>query len=439
LVGLLVAVHAAGVLSIAAQPLEVPPARQGLARIAPFFRDMLHRPEPGADFFAVYHAGVNAERGESPYGMQENPPRTPYYYHYRYLPGFAGTFGVAVANLSPRLAYIGWVLITEAALVAVAFLLWRRARRLSDRHRWAPPFVIAILASSTPYLLELHMGQFTAFALCLALIAVLLADAAPDGRARQGGADRLPLWGAAVAYACAVEIKVFPLVLAPALLRRRAGRWALVGALVLLAVAEGPLLARKPDLYHAFSVLNFDSGLVGMNDGNFGLTYALYRVGIGLGHAWSARSFWILSTSLRAVFLGAATVAALGRRSHGVAAAATLVFAHFLSYPEIWEHHLSGVLIFGVAFLLVRLGDDRLSRAEIGLMLGALVMLALPTTYYWQDPWHDPAHDPSTQWGTLAHLLPPLCKILPTLILFTLGLRAAWRKNHCAKDCKEAT
>ena len=72
-------------------------------------------------------------------------------------------------------------------------------------------------------------------------------------------------------------------------------------------------------------------------------------------------------------------------------------------------------------------------------MLGALVMLALPTTYYWQDPWHDPAHDPSTLWGTLAHLLPPLCKILPTLILFTLGLRAAWRKNHCAKDCKEAT
>jgi hypothetical protein len=429
---LCIAGHAAAALAIVTAPLDLPESSQQRLFIAPLFRDMLYRPEPGADLFAVYHAGVKAQRDESPYDLSENPSRTPYYYHYRYLPGLAGTFGAALARLPPRVAYVGWAITTEIALVAVALLLLRRARSLSGKHRWAPPFVVAILAASTPYLLELHMGQLTAFTLCLTLTAVLLANPKASHAPAQGNSGRLMLWGAAVAYALAVEIKVFPLVIAPALLRRRAGRWALVGALVLLAVAEGPLWVRKPGLYHAFSTLNFSSGMLGMNDGNFGLTYVIYRLGLGLGHAWSVHGFGILTTVLRILFLGTAAIAALGRRSHGIVAAATLVFAHFLAYTEVWEHHFGGVLAFGVAFLLVRLDAQPLSRAEKLLMLSSLVVMALPTTFYGQDRWHDRVHQASASWTTLEHVLPPLCKVLPTLALFGLGLRDAWARQRTA-------
>jgi len=59
-------------------------------------------------------------------------------------------------------------------------------------------------------------------------------------------------------------------------------------------------------------------------------------------------------------------------------------------------------------------------------ILAALVMLALPTTFYFQDPWHEAGRDPSASWGLAANLTPPLCKVLPTFALFVVGVRDAW-------------
>ncbi len=427
------------------QPLDVPAHPAQRARLTPLFHNMLYCLGPGADFFALYHAGVSAERRQDPYGSGEAPQRTPYWYHYRYLPGLGRTLGRVLVRLVPRAAYILWAILTELVMAAAAFWLWRRATADSGaaagsnstgaepppasraRNDWLGPFVVGILACSTPLLLELYMGQFTAFTLGLTLLVVLAADEPRLTGSPLGRSGALALGLVALLYAMAVEVKVFPLVVAPALLRRRVGRWAVLAAVAALVLIEVPIFRKEPALYRTFWDLNLGGGLDGMNIGNFGLTYILYRVGLALGRIWTEQSLTHFSLVLKVSFLGLATVAALAKRSQVLVAAATLVFAHVLSYPHVWEHHMSGVLPFGVALLIVRLRRPPLAgRGETALMIAALALIALPTPFYFQDPWHDPIRTPWETWGLLAHILMPLCKAVPTLVLFCLGIRDAW-------------
>src|SRR5262245_13623004 len=96
------AVHAVVVLSIVDSPRPI---------IWPLHNDTIHRLGPAADFYAVYHAGVNMRRGLSPYANNADGI-TPPYYPFRYLPGL-GLAAEAFTALSPVRAYVVWIVILE--------------------------------------------------------------------------------------------------------------------------------------------------------------------------------------------------------------------------------------------------------------------------------------------------------------------------------------
>src|SRR5262245_44044294 len=101
--GALAALHLTVVASVLAQPLDVrrsAPERRSL--VFALSNDAVHRVGPGADFFALYRAGVQVRAGRSPYSGADDPANPPYGYAYRYLPLAAATLGRAAARLPPR-------------------------------------------------------------------------------------------------------------------------------------------------------------------------------------------------------------------------------------------------------------------------------------------------------------------------------------------------
>ncbi|HVV53298.1 MAG TPA: glycosyltransferase 87 family protein, partial [Polyangia bacterium] len=265
LIGLLVLVHVTAVVSIVRQPWNVAPQAAARSVLWPLFHDAVHRLGPGADFFALVHGGVNTARGQSPYDAEEPPQRTPYFYHYRYLPGPAKTLGRALARLVPRAAYVLWVVVMEAALAGIAALLWRRLRAAGDGGAGRALGAVALLLLSTPYFLEAHMGQFTFVTMVLVTAALLLLE--PAGAGLAAGI------AAAALFALAAELKVFPLVAAPALLKVRRGWWGLAGAAALFLLLDLPAFHAAPRLYHQFVESNFADAPNGLDPGNHGLLY----------------------------------------------------------------------------------------------------------------------------------------------------------------------
>ena len=75
-VSLLVIVHLSIVFSVVTDDHSV---------IWPLHNDTIHRLGRGADFFSVYHAGMNLRQGVDPYAKNKDG-RTPYFYRFRYLP-----------------------------------------------------------------------------------------------------------------------------------------------------------------------------------------------------------------------------------------------------------------------------------------------------------------------------------------------------------------
>src|SRR5438105_106476 len=111
------ALHAAIVLSIIDSPRPI---------IWRLHNDTVHRIGPAADFYAVYHAGVNLRRGLSPFANNQDGV-TPFYYPFRYLPGL-GFAAEPLTWLSPRQAYLLWIAVLESLLAALVFALRPRLR-----------------------------------------------------------------------------------------------------------------------------------------------------------------------------------------------------------------------------------------------------------------------------------------------------------------------
>ena len=122
---------------------------------------------------------------------------TPYFFRYIYSPLLAQTLGRGVSLTSPRAAYVGWVVVIELCLAAWLVVLWR-----SSLDALTKTAAICIMLVNQPYLLELHMGQFTFVAVACALLAAMAA-------AESG------LGGAAL-LAAGVLIKTFPVATLPA-------------------------------------------------------------------------------------------------------------------------------------------------------------------------------------------------------------------------------
>ena len=204
--------------------------------------DTIHRMGPAGDFLALYHAGMQVEAGFDPYEpTRVTPqiwaaaaPRLPYFSPYRYLPILAQTVGRAFAELPARTAYLAWVLFIESALFALCLLLVRLGP--TPGLRWAAP---CLLLLSSPYFLELHMGQFTFVTAVFYAVALLLCARETPGVAAVGVAI--------ASFTLSVLLKIIPLVGIPALIRRRAGFWASVSGVVAILVLTVPVFAVHPN------------------------------------------------------------------------------------------------------------------------------------------------------------------------------------------------
>lgn len=419
-----VTLHVYVVWTIAAQPLGIlrkPPSQR--SAIWNLHNDTVHRKGPGADLFAVYHAGVALDQGLDPYGLDENPRRTPYFFAFRYLPVVGQTLGFALSTLPPRAAYLLWVAILEATLAGLIAAIFRRARDPG-----LSVLATCILLVSSPYFLEVHMGQFTFVTLGLVALAVLLPQ--PTGARRIGKGT---LRGAAC-YTAAVLLKVFPLVAAPALLRRMPQRLILAIAVVTAVAVSAPYFLARPHEWGIFYQTNVGAPSGGGDAGNYGLVYLMARIVDDLGQPWLAERSRVLITGWRILMLSASALLVwLSREGRIGLGVATMLLAHFASYPHVWEHHMSGVIVTGILVLLT-VWHDRgpTCRVARGVIIAALILLALPTPFALFDVDKNPAvWDPSATWPAWQRYVLPLSKALPTAALLGICLwllgRAGWR------------
>jgi hypothetical protein len=397
-------VHLALVLSIARQPFDVnrrPPDERAV--IWPLHFDTVHRVGPGSDFFATYHAGVKLSRGESPYDHKEQPKVTPPFYPFRYLPAVAMSLGRGAAAIPPRAAYLAWILALELLLAATVALVWRSAPSL----RWKLAYASALLLSS-PYLLELHMGQFTFATLALLSLGAWQLD---RGRAVSGS----------VAYALASLLKVVPLAALPALVRDRQGRHrhgriAAAAAVAAVILTNAPYFLSYPADWTAFSQRNFGPVTPdGFHGGNYGLLYVLWKLSreLGLGGFATFATLWQLGV------LGVTALLVFWRRPPMLTGALALMFAHMITYKHVWEHHASGAVVCAV-FLLVR--ANAASWPGRWLIAACLLALVLPTPFALIDPLVAGQWDPLPSWSPAARYLLPMCKAIPALLLWISSL-----------------
>jgi len=371
--------------------------------LRPVFNDTRNRPGPAADFFAVYHAGRQVWTGRSPYARDEQPRVTPpHFAPFRYPPGVAWTLGVAVAKVRPWIAYAAWIVALEALLVVG--LVWLGGLI-------ADPRQLAWLRASwlvfPPYFLELWMGQFTFVAAMLVLFAV---------RPRTGRA------AAAVAWAAACALKVFPLALAPALAFRRRGGALAVAAVVMLA-ALAPLLAIDGGV-SGFFRLNFGAPEPAeMHAGNFSLLVLLHRVVELVVHP-PAPGTWAVVAKVVAWSLAAITTAAMwrARRTDLALSAAAALWLLPLMSKDSWEHHYV-VALPAVALMISAFAGrprERLATAIAWALVAApsllLVLQDEPSTWYPEIGW-------SPGWRAIYHAPRPLGALLGLAIC----VLAMWR------------
>ncbi len=400
-----VAVHAWLVWSVVSQPLDgvAPPALPRFATARLHF-DAVHWPGPGADFFAVYHAGIQVGRGQSPYESHEEPRVTPYFFRYIYSPLLAETLGRLVTLVQPVTAYRMWLVVIESCLFACLLAFWRQSTDAGPRTAGS-----VLLLLSQPYVLELHMGQFTFVAASLALLAASLVE--------RSEAHNWRAMLAAPLLMSAGLLKTFPFVTLPAFIRHRRGWPAVAAAAVAMAsVAMWSLFAPEgPTFVSKFGLVD---DVQGPHPGAFSLLQAIFViVSTGSGR-WLPVRFGMVPFIFMIVLLGWTILRILrARRDDVVLGSAVLLVAFFLGFLHVWEHHYSAVLLAGV-FLLGRVaGECRLEPDAVSLLVIALVLIAVPSPFAFVN------QDPRT-WTAGTWLLMALSKSLPAVVVLAIGMRA---------------
>lgn len=366
--------------------------------IWPLHNDTVHRPGPGADFYALYHAACMRAMGRSPYDPHPDG-RTPFAFPFRYLP-VVGDAGRIVLAFPPATAHRLWIVALEGLLAWLAVLLWRRIADARLR-----VFAVCALLLSSPYFLELYIGQFTFAAVGLLLISVWLP------------------WGA-VPYTLTSLLKVFPLVTAPALVRHRR-TWPHLGAAVAACLAFSvPYFVARPREFEMFLNINLMTPGA-LDSGNFGNMYLLWRIALDLGLAPLLEHWRVVSVGLRGVVLAITALAVLRSRDERVLlGSAAMLLAHFVTFGHEWEHHACATVLLGLSLLTL----DALPRRDRWLIVASVTLLCLPTPFALFDRAKDPAvWDPAVDWPAYARYLVLLPKTVPALVLYgvTMGRLAA--------------
>ena len=257
---------------------------------------------------------------------------------YRYLPGFAILCSKTFATLPPGQAYIIWIGIMEGLALLAALLVWMRTPE-----GWNRVAAIALLLLNTPYMLEVHMGQFTFATFVLTSAAVVLLDRKPAGArgrwwTRAAGWLRTAL--AALIFATASWVKIYPLVSSPTLIRRRGG-WLCLGlAAAAIWLTSVSFYQTHPGTFEQFMKINLSAGFGGMDAGNHGLAHVIFLAGKQLNGRWEpdlwARvvKYWTL-----AVLIPTALAVLFSREKSVALGTLALLTAHVLCYKHVWEHH----------------------------------------------------------------------------------------------------
>lgn len=397
-----VALHVVLVLSVVNQAPDarVPPVSPRFLT-APLFFDAVSWPGPGGDFYALYHGGLQARRGQSPHDMASGPGDPPYFFRYIYSPALAQTLGRLLTALPARSAYLVWVAVIESCLLLWLLLLWRAAAPISVR-----TFAIAALLAGQPYILELHMGQFTFVAVALTLFA------ARYGRSLLGGAAGL----------AGVMIKTFPLVALPAFLRSGA-RGALGGGVV------GGVIVFLSSWLMSSGAGHLELGTVdtmgGPHPGAASLSQAVYSGVLSASGIWLPGAVPWLPACVLAIAVGLTSWVVLRRDDNIVLGCCALLLAFFVSYLHVWEHHYAAVLLVCVVALVEMSGADTIATAVWRRRLAiAVMLLALPAPFVLAGPGFQ-------SWPVAVWILLSASRGLPTLLALAAVLHAL-RKHRAA-------
>ena len=419
-----IAVHVWLVASVVSQPLDsgTPHVRQRFAT-ARFHFDAITWPGPGGDFFALYHAGIQA-RHDAPLQAEESPRVTPYYFRYIYSPVLARTLGRLITSWPPRIAYLLWTSVIELTLIACLVVLWS-----GPAPQRSKAIAIALLLTSQPYILELHMGQFTFVATALTLIAAWCANRGTI-KASGGGAALLGIAGL---------LKAFPFVTVPAFARRRSGWPAVVAAILCATAVEAWIVLGERNAGQHFAEMALADSIGGPHPGAFSLLQAGFVLISAINGLWIPRSLPVLPGVVLVAALAVMVVMVLRARQEDVVVGSSLlVVAFFAAFLHVWEHHYSAVLLAGV-FLLLAIAGHPNTRSErsVWVLVAALAVLAAPSPFVLMP--RDPA-----AWTVAGWVLLSLSKAVPTIVVLAIGVNYlrgqrvhAAQSNATAAKCIE--
>jgi hypothetical protein len=220
-----------------------------------------------------------------------------------------------------------------------------------------------------------------------------------------------------VLYTVAALLKIFPLAIVPALVQRRT-YWPhavlSVFSVILLSV---PYFLHHPGTWGVFWRRNFLIG-PGFGDGNYGLVQLLRLVVDDIGPDLLIWRFdQVMSAARIAALLLVSMLVVLSRRRDLILGICALILAHFVTYHQVWEHHLSAVLVVAALLLVAWNGRPALTAVTLFCML----ILALPTPFAQLNANRDPAIlAPLLDFPRYASYLLVAPKAIPTLALFLL-------------------
>ena len=311
LIVLALAVHLFVVWTIAREPLDVSgqPGESQRSIIWSLFNDSVHRPGPGADLLAVYHAGLALQHGSSLYADTAVDEGF-VYFPFRYLPVVGWALGGFLIQFPPLLAYRIWVLVLEGALGSFLLVFGLRSSG------WLRYVGICVLLLSAPYFLEVYMGQFTFLTVGLVLIGLLLQEGPP---ARKAGA----IWANTATYVTAVLLKLFPIVTAPAFIRKKQYWLPLCLAILLGLAVSLPYFLAQPGELRLFYSKNFGYG-GGLDSGNYSLVYLAYLCAKSFEPNMLVAHWDVVASLWRVLILGLTSLAVFFNRRNQVAVGSTV-------------------------------------------------------------------------------------------------------------------
>jgi hypothetical protein len=373
-------------------------------RIWSLHNDTIHRKGRAVDFYSIYHAAILVQQGLTPYGEPTVPPTdlvTPYFYPFRYLP-IVATVAAPLTSITPSAAYHGWVVVLEGLLLTMLWFLWRA---MQNKKLWL--FCASALLLSSPYMLELYVGQFTFAATVFSALFLL--------------SPRLGM----VTFPLAALLKPFPMVIAPALVRARRYWGPLLLAGLLMVLLSAPYFQANPNDFEAFVSANFRPSMLGLHAGNYGLPYVLCLLARDLELTSLVANWENVYAGARWLLLAlTATFVLLSGAKRPVLGSCTLLLSHFVSYLHVWEHHLSAIILIAAVLMV----NHEARRRDTVLIALSMLALALPTPFTLFDVRKNPADfNPADTWPWFASYVVALPKVVPTVALFLLSLRALMR------------